>query len=81
MIKRFIELQKKFNLDKQKNLAILISIIKVVQVSKGQYIDGSGAEPIWTKNDAFGVNVEKQVVNSMHCKKSLYSLFVSCETI
>ena len=56
-------------------------MIKVVQASIGQYIDGSGAETIWTKNGVFGVNVVKQVLSGKHYKKSLYGLYILSEAI
>ncbi len=56
-------------------------MIKVLQACIGQYIEGSGAEEILTKNDVFGVNVVKSVLTGKHYKKSLYGLFLLCEAI
>ncbi len=56
-------------------------MIKIVQACIGHYIEGSGAVPIWTKNDVFGINVVKQVLSGKHYKRSLYGLFVLDECI
>ena len=48
------------HMDEFSNIVICLGpfhMIKIVQACIGNYIDGSGAVPIWTQNEIFAVNV------------------------
>jgi hypothetical protein len=48
-----------------RNIALCIGsfhMIKVVMACIGKYLEGSGAETIWTQNLVFGVNVVQSVL-------------------
>jgi hypothetical protein len=54
-------------------------MIKVVMACIGKYLEGSGAETIWTQNLVFGVNVVQSVLGGTHYNRSVKGLFLLSE--
>jgi hypothetical protein len=69
---------------KFKNLVLCIGsfhMIKVVMACLGKYLEESGAEPIWTQNLVFGVNVVQSVLSGTHYTRSLKGLCLLSECV
>ena len=56
-------------------------MIKVVMGCIGKYIEGSGAEKIWTQNEVFGLNVVQSVIGGTHYSRSLKGLCLLAESM